>query len=137
MATKINPQIKIIADTYNRKIDKAKSNLALAVRQLSTVDKTVRRVEVDRATGQITEAIRHLAHPFEIARAVSVVDRCKVEIARLMDQRDLAIMDAEIIAEDKATREGARRAREKRIAAAVEEGTDRTIDEDDGEVCAA
>jgi len=136
MATKINPQIKIIADTYNRKIDKAKSNLALAVRQLSTVDKTVRRVEVDRATGQINEVVRHLAHPFEIARAVAVVDRCKAEVAALVDARDLAIMGVEIDAEAKGRREAARRARDSYTLACIEDGTDRTVDMD-GEVCAA
>ena len=136
MSNKVNPQIKVIGDTYNRKIDKAKGNLALAVRQLSTVDKVVRRVEVDRATGQINEVVRHLAHPSEVARAVAVVDRCKAEVAALVDARDLAIMGVEIAAEDKGRREAARRARDSYTLACIEEGIDRTIDED-GEVCAA
>lgn len=115
-------QIAAVSAHYASQIARVKSALAVAKRAMDTLNgRTVRVIEVDKATAQIRETIRG-ASTFELNRAALNVDRYEAEIAKLEEARDLSIMSIEIAAEDKGRREAARRARDAFAVACIEDG---------------
>jgi hypothetical protein len=120
---KIENQIAALTSHYKGMIEKAESARDVARRILDKVEgRTVRVIEVDRATGMVKEIIRGGSSPHEVNRATLAVARAESEIAGLVERRDMAIRSIESEAEARSRREAARRARDAFAISCIEEG---------------